>query len=126
MKIKIDEKNKQKIEEILKQVQGKASARILKTYEIFKLAAQAEKDLDELKISPSNRIGSEFVYTEGTGCSTKKYSVDATYIRLKRGTKDWFFIEVERTYAHEIGKNRVLLGTNAKAQKIKEIEKISL
>ena len=95
-KILITESNKEEIEELLSQAQGKARVRCFDADDIITLANEAEAKLESLGVAKKYRIGTVIHYSEYASKRAKKWSEDITEIKLKRGNKEWYLIEAVR------------------------------
>jgi hypothetical protein len=89
-KMKINIKNKEKIEAILDEVQKNKSARTLGYLWVVELAEKAEKHLDDYDVPKKIRKNCVLDYFEHVNCNAYKYSYESTSISLQRGSSDWF------------------------------------
>lgn len=125
MEIKIDEKNKQKIEEVLGKVQGKASERIFDYIGVESLIKIAEENLDKLGILKKNRHKCTYRYSDSYYQKSKKYRSVCTIIEIERNRNDWYLTDAKRELCWPNGENKIMLSDEARDQKIKEIIQIS-
>lgn len=91
--------DKEAIKTVVKAVNGRASLHTIGYNGVIGLADTAEELLIEKGIAPSGRTGCEFIY-EGAGPSAKsyKYSVVASFARLRRYSEGWRLVEFDRSY----------------------------
>ena len=94
MKIKICEKNREKIEKALEAVNKKKISHTYTTYEeIAEISERAERKVYNLLGKKNIMKGAIFESTSG-GSVPKcyKYSREATFIEMTRGSSAWFLI----------------------------------
>ena len=99
--IKIDIKNKDKLEAELKAVNGKSWDHAFTLYEeLVECAKSAEKRLMKLQIPTNLRIGAVWEETSGQAMpKAYKWPRNATYIRLVRRRTGWFLTDVQHCQA---------------------------
>jgi hypothetical protein len=97
MKIKIDNKNREKLTKIIDAANGKAKTRLVSVDDLFYFADNCEKHLEKNSVPLSARSGCQYVWHEGVGCNSYGYSATATRVQIVRGTKDWFLVEADRS-----------------------------
>lgn len=105
MKIAVIPANAEKIEDLLKAVNGRSFQHTLTTYdEVEAQAEAAESKLDRLRVKKANRPGCEREHTSGGEVpNCYKGSRNATWIRLRRGSKHWYLIAVVRECLYKEG-----------------------
>lgn len=99
MKIKICEENKDKINEEIAIIEGKATARTCNFEDVVKLVDFAEKHLINFYVPKKYWNKFQASYCEKIGCGSyadKYYSANTTEISITRGSKDWFLTDVKR------------------------------
>lgn len=94
--IMICEKNKEAIEALLNQVQGKAYIRCFTADNIIAFAKKAELKLDTLRVALKYREGTWAHYSIPANKHAKKWSEQTSEVKIKRNKKHWFLIEVKR------------------------------
>jgi hypothetical protein len=111
MKLKIsnDPTDLAKIDEVLRSVNGEAS---MHTYssasEILEIAKEAEEKLDRLGLPKKDRAGAIAEKTSGRKVpSAYGYRRIATYIKMMRGSRDWFltFVAKVNVFPDNPGRN---------------------
>lgn len=125
MKLKIHEKNKEKIEEVLKQIQGKARERIFDYIGVESLIKIAEEKLDKLGIKKKNRHKCTYRYSDSYYQKSKKYRSVCTIIEIERNRNDWYLTDAKRELCWPNGENKIMLSDDARDQKLEDILKIS-
>lgn len=90
-----------KIAKALLAVNGKArSFAITNAWEIRKIAARAEAELEAKKLRKKYRVGARVIYEPaGPQKAAYKYSSPSTHVELYRGTHGWFLVSAERCLA---------------------------
>lgn len=99
MRIKIDEKNAQKIHDALEGVNSKAHTHTISSFSrVAKIAEAFEADLASRGVAKSRQRGAIFEYTPDGKDLPKTYGNSAitTKIVIERGSKGCFLIDVER------------------------------
>ena len=97
MKIKICDKNKEKINEVLRQEQGRAKVRTICYDDLAWLSSCAEQLLEEANIPKKGRVGFQYEYAENDTAKAYRSAVNSTYVKLERSNnKQWFIVEAER------------------------------
>ena len=94
MKIKIDKKNKEKLENLLDEVQGKAYTRIVTFEYLMYVVSQLDKKMAMMYLH--DKKGVRYHEHANDTDTSYKWDVNTTHITLERGTKDWFLIDVDR------------------------------
>ena len=82
--------------EALAQGEGKASCRLISVDDLFYINDIAEKNLEDLQISPSSRIGAVWKHTQFFDGPGSQWSQNSTQVILERRRAGWFLIGVER------------------------------
>jgi hypothetical protein len=95
-KIIICEKNKEEIETLLNQVQGKSYVRCFTVDDLVALAKKAELKLDKLQVALKYREGTWVHYSIPANKHAKKWSEQTSEIKIQRDKKHWFLIEIKR------------------------------
>lgn len=96
--IKITKKNREKITELINEVEGSSQVNLLSADFVFELRDRAEKKLNIIDMPLKYRSGAEYYYCpEGPYVNSYKYKQGATSITITRGIKDWFIYEITRT-----------------------------
>jgi hypothetical protein len=96
MKIKINETNRQKIEDVLDRMQKGASARTQSFDSIETFAAEAEAHLDQFDVLKKLRPRISVTIADMVQAASYKYSYESTQITITRGSTDWFLTDVSR------------------------------
>lgn len=121
MKIKIDSKNKVKIEEALKAVNGSAESFTITSYDqIADLAIRFEKCLSVLPACRRKGARGDYV-PEGPYANRYKYSSVSTSVILQRGVSDWFLTYVDR--CHLFPKEKEFFSIGLSSAQIEEIKR---
>ena len=95
--MKINLKNKAKIEAALKAVNGKADAQTISCVEqLEEITERAERELIGRGVSKKERAGCGVEYVPPGPSNAYKYSYVTTRVILTRGGKDWFLTECSR------------------------------
>ena len=95
--MKINLRNKAKIEAALKAVNGKADAQTISCVEqLEEITERAERELIGRGVSKKERAGCGVEYVPRGPSSGYKYSEVTTRVILTRGGKDWFLVECSR------------------------------
>ena len=102
MKIKITTENAAKINEALDAVNGKATAFTIHFYDdVMKYAEAVEKMLEKSQLPKAERSGAAAqIRPAGPSTNAYKYAAKSTTIRIERGSKDWFLVNVSETSVH--------------------------
>ena len=124
MKIKITEKNAEKIEQALKLVNGKAERHTYTTAdEIIQSAKLAEKFLVDALIPKNKRSGAGFVNESSSEKmpNSYKYKRQTTIIFLQRGSTGWFLTDVQKSnrFPDQLGKFRIKITETQKEISLK-------
>jgi len=94
MKLKISNnpEDQARIEDVLRSVNGAASSHTYSSAsEILEIAKEAEEKLDRLGLPKKNRAGAFAEKTSGYKMpKAYKYRRLATYVKLARGSRDWY------------------------------------
>lgn len=97
MKIKITEANRQKINVMLGEINGKSLAHTADARNIFELAEQMEIKLEKFSIAKKDRSGAIAWGMSGGHVPTAyKYSRIVNNYTIKRGYSSWFLIDARR------------------------------
>jgi hypothetical protein len=96
MKIKINETNRQKIEDVLNKMQKGASARTHSFDSIEAEAVEAEEHLDHYGVLKKLRPRISVTFADMVQATSYKYSYESTQITITRGSTDWFLTDVSR------------------------------
>jgi hypothetical protein len=98
MKVKITEINRQKINIMLGEINGKSLAHTADSRNIFELAEAMEIQLMQLGIAKKDRAGAKASGMSGGSVPTAyKYSRIVTAYGIERGASDWFLIDATKT-----------------------------
>ena len=96
MKIKIVEANRQKINILLGEINGKSLAHTAHDKHIFELAELMEMKLEKFGIAKKDRAGAKASGMSGGNVPTAyKYSRIVNTYTISRGASDWFLIDAE-------------------------------
>ena len=100
MKIRIHEKNREKIVTLLANVNGRSNVHVYRSYfEVLGIAYRLEKTLGTYSISKAHRVGVTARVQSGDQTSSAyKYEAITTTLYLYRGSTDWFLTGVKRSY----------------------------
>ncbi len=106
MKIKIEEKNRDKIAEELIRVEKRCSARTVEVDEIFKITEKIKVRLKELKV-PSKLKGQKFTYENGhyVASSYNGYP-ESTQFKIEKFASGFFLTSLYRYYCNHGGEIR--------------------
>ena len=97
MKVKIVEANRQKINILLGEINGKSLAHTANDRNIFELAELMEMRLDKFNIAKKDRAGAKASsMSGGTIPNAYKYSRIVTIFDIERGPSDWFLVFAKR------------------------------
>lgn len=98
MKIKITDSNKDKLEEALKNTNGKSTEYAFTTYnQLAAIAQRAETKALKLLKRESKLHGAKYTATSGQSVSKSyKYLRNVTAIVLYRGVDSWFLVSCEQ------------------------------
>jgi len=124
MKIKIDEKNADKIEKALKSVNGRASEHAYtSSHDIISIAVQAERKVLSL-LPKKSASGACYSATSGQAVAKAyKWRRNGTKIVLCRGSKDWFLVDIwSVTLFEDGGSERLLLTDKQSAEAIERFK----
>jgi len=114
MKLKISDNptDQARIEDALRRVNGQADRHTYSSAsEIIAIAQEAEKKLDQLLIPKKNRAGAIATKTSGRKVPRAyKYHRVATYVKLVRGSQEWFltFVAKVNVFPDNPGRNLLL------------------
>jgi len=98
MKIKITEANRQKINILLGESNGKALTHTADARNIFELAEAMEIRLEKFSIAKKDRAGAcAYGMSGGSVPTAYKYSRMVTAYGIERGASDWFLIAATKT-----------------------------
>ena len=94
MKIKVVSQNREKIDSVIKAVEGQARVRTCDYSDVLDLAFKAEENLKSLGIPRSSWGGITYTYQETVQCNSYGYPVSSTWIRIVAGSRGsgWFLI----------------------------------
>ena len=97
MKVKIVEANRQKINILLGEINGKSLAHTAHDKHVFELAELMEIKLEKFSIAKKDRAGAKASsMSGGTIPNAYKYSRIVTIFDIERGPSDWFLIFAKR------------------------------
>jgi len=97
MKVKITEANRQKINIMLGEINGKSLAHTAHDKHIFELAELMEMRLEKFSIAKKDRAGAKASGMSGGDVpSAYKYSRIINDYTIERGSSDWFLIAVSK------------------------------
>jgi hypothetical protein len=97
MKIKIVEANRQKINILLGEINGKSLAHTAHDKHIFELAELMEMKLEKFGIAKKDRAGATASGMSGGNVpNAYKYSRIVNTYQISRGASDWFLIDAQR------------------------------
>ena len=97
MKIKIVEANRQKINILLGEINGKSLTHTAHDKHIFELAELMEMKLEKFSIAKKDRSGARASGMSGGDVpNAYKYSRIVTSYDIERGASDWFLIVVKK------------------------------
>lgn len=97
MKIKITKQNENAVMNAVKKEAGKAQKFVHDFEEIMETIEIAENRLENFGIPKARRSGVTVIEVLSGPSKSYKYSAMGTRIKLQRGPKDWFLVEVDRT-----------------------------
>lgn len=97
MKIKITEANRQKINALLVEINGKSVSHTASAQNIFYLAAIMEVRLNNFGIAKKDRVGAKASGMSGGNVpNAYKYSRIVNTYTIERRSSDWFLIDAQR------------------------------
>ena len=97
MKVKITEINRQKIDLLLDEINGKSRTHTASAQKIFELAELMEAQLEKFIIAKKDRAGATASSMSGGRISSGyKYSRIVNSFVIQRGSADWFLVSAER------------------------------
>lgn len=97
--MKINLKRVEEVEAALDVAQENCRARLKSVQDIACEALAAERELDQIRIPKSKRIGSKLVIRSDSVPNSYKFITRGTGATLIRGKNDWFLEEVRREKA---------------------------
>ena len=98
MKVKIVEANRQKINILLGEINGKSLAHTAHDKHVFELAELMEMRLEKFSIAKKDRSGARASGMSGGNVPTAyKYSRIVNTYTIERGSSDWFLINATKT-----------------------------
>ena len=98
MKVKIVEANRQKINILLGEINGKSLAHTANDRNIFELAELMEMRLEKFGIAKKDRAGAKASGMSGGNVPTAyKYSRVVNTYTIERGASDWFLVAANKT-----------------------------
>ena len=124
MKIKIIKKNEQKIEQVLKEVNGRAVDHTLTSYDELQLITdKAVRKIYDALQNKASCSGASLHYTSGLAVSNRyKYSRKATYINITFNSKlEAFLTAAVSVEIYTEGGRKYIEYTYAQKDKIKEL-----
>jgi len=96
MKVKIVEANRQKINILLGEINGKSLSHTANDKHVFELAELMEMRLEKFSIAKKDRAGAKASGMSGGDVpSAYKYSRIVNTYQIERGATDWFLIDAE-------------------------------
>ena len=121
MQISVTDQNKDKIEEMLRAVNGRASEHTYNYYtQIKSLVAEAEERLG-LLVPKKCFAGAKFYAESGEKVpNAYKYARKSTVIYFERGAKDWFIMQIKADQVYKEGGSKSLSLTEE--QDVKAVE----
>jgi hypothetical protein len=97
MKVKIVEANRQKINILLGEINGKSLSHTANDKHVFELAELMEMKLEKFNIAKKDRSGARaYAMSGGSVPTAYKYSRIVTAYSIERGASDWFLIYAKR------------------------------
>ena len=105
MKIRICDENENKINALIKKIEGRATARTLDYEDILDLSEMAEKDLERYDCAKKDRSGTVAIRHDSV-LSSYKWTAESTKAEITRGSKDWFLTHVSRETCASNSKSR--------------------
>ena len=97
MKVKITEINRQKINILLGEINGKSLSHTANDKNIFELAELMEMRLEKFSIAKKDRSGAKACGMSGGSVpSAYKYSRIVNTYLIERGATDWFLVDAQR------------------------------
>jgi hypothetical protein len=95
--MRINVNDKEAIEAALADVQHRASVNTFTAQDVLGMAANAERRLERLHLAKKARPAAEYRFRyAGPTARSYKNRQGATYIKLQRGSSDWFAVELAR------------------------------
>ena len=88
-----------KITAALAAVNGRATAHVVAGWQVYRLAARAERDLESRGVPIKARRGVRVTYVPagpGRAYARKGRSVVSTRVTIERGSRTWFLVATER------------------------------
>lgn len=96
IKIKVEESNRNKINETIKSVEGKARKRLCEYEHVKNLVEHAENFLNKYEVPQKWKIGTKAEFGEKIYCNSYNNSADSTYIEIERFSSGWFLVSIRR------------------------------
>ena len=124
MKITIDEKNAEKIQAALDDVNGKATEHVFLAADIDALAESAEKKLADLSLPQSSRSGAIVSAISGRPVAKSyRHKRIANHVTLIRGSKKWALVDVSQMelWPNQGGVFSVLISPEQKAELVEKL-----
>jgi hypothetical protein len=98
MKVKIVEANRQKINILLGEINGKSLSHTANDKHVFELAELMEMKLEKFSIAKKDRAGAKASGMSGGDVPTAyRYSRIVNTYTIERGSSDWFLIAATKT-----------------------------
>ncbi|WP_412050252.1 hypothetical protein ACK6D9_00705 [Hoeflea sp. Naph1] len=94
--IKIDEENRPAILEAFKLENGRATANTLSGAEAFRLAIEAEQELEKRGIPLSKRKGAQAIFSPSGPANAYQYSMLTTFFEIERNSQGWRLMSVRK------------------------------
>lgn len=114
LKIAIEPGNRNWIEDIFREVNGRAVVHTINYYsELDKLVKEAEINFGKMGVLCKNKKGTKITYTSGGAVpyGAYKYARQATRVTIIRGGKKWFLCSVEKVKINPSGGRKGVLLT---------------
>jgi len=96
MKIKITEKNNEKLESVLAKANGQCRERLVDKFDLYKFVNRVERHLNRLGIPKKYWVGTQASYCECIKSKSYKYRATATKVTITRGSSAWFLVLARR------------------------------
>lgn len=100
--LKLNVNKKEQVETLLNEVQKRAKARLVRYQDIVEAIEKAEGYAEKRKLTKKEINGMEielFEYVDCNSYNKRHFYADSTFLRLKRGAKDWYILDCCRQSA---------------------------
>jgi len=96
-KIKITEKNNDKLQAVLDKANGKCKERLVDVSDLYRFVRKVEAHLSQLGVPKKLWAGTTYSHCEAITCNAYRYRATATKVVIERGASTWFLVLAVRT-----------------------------